>query len=243
MAGERRLAPDNEGFQEVSFSSFVKKQKNRGIRTVTIWGGSPHLFVDPYERGAAEPIRNALEQTGLTAVCYRPESYGYSLCAAPGSLFRKASLDYYQRSAEMAKALGITVMELRLSGYEEDREETRQMEWLREGLRRLDEGCRSLGISLLLQNGTRRAGMALDRLDLMERILEGVSETSVGISLNVEAADESLEVWFSKLGSRIRFVRLARPEKDQMRTVDKLGYQGVYGYSPSWKGGEVHEKD
>lgn len=234
MVDKKWIAPDSEGYALYSLPRFLKDQKRSGYRFVSLWGGSPHIFVDCYGYEDPADIKNQLRETGISPVCYRPQSYGYTLCAPKGSLLWNSSLDYYRFSAELASKLTAPLAVLEIGGVIRDQDRGRQNEAASDGIRLVSQECKNQGIRLAVIAGTAESGALLNSSEAVERFLEMVGDESVKAALDVAAArqrKESVEDWFRVFGTDLCHIRTGGDAKALFQENEVPGYQGYYGCS------------
>lgn len=231
MAAKKCIAPDNEGYALFSFRHFLEDQKRLGYQAVSFWGGSPHIFVDCYGYENPAGIKSLMLEAEITPICYRPQAYGYTLCAEKGSLQRRAALDYYRFSAELARKLMAPVMLVGIGGVIRDSDKDRQKELAMDGVRILARECGNQGIRLAVIAGTAESGALLNSIGDMKRFQKDVGNCGIEVAVDADAArreKESIEDWFRAFGKDICHVRTGQRAEAFAQVVEVPGYAGYY---------------
>ena len=246
MDDKKWIVPDSEGYALYSLPRFLKDQKRLGYRSVSLWGGSPHIFVDCYGYENPADIKKQLRESGISPVCYRPQSYGYTLCAKKGSLLWRSSLDYYRFSAELASKLTAPMAVLEIGGVIRDQDRERQSEAALDGIRLVLQECKSQGIRLAVIAGTAESGALLNSLEDVERFLEQIGDDSVKAALDTGVArqrKESAKDWFRVFGTDLCHIRTGGDAKALLQEEWVPGYQGYYGCSSNPAAGSVGDRE
>ena len=238
MGAGNRIAPDSEGYALFSLPRFLEDQKRLGYRTVSLWGGSPHIFADCYGYENPMEIKNLMQGYGISPVSYRPQAYGYTLCAEKNSLLWASSLDYYRFSAELASKLTAPLMVMGIGGMIRDRDRWLQGEAAIDGVRFVAQECENQGILLAIMSGTAESGALLNSIADVERFLAVAGSGSVKAAFDADAARgerESLTDWFRMFGANLCHVRTGRGAQAFLREFKEPGYKGYYecGSSPA----------
>lgn len=236
MDGKKRIAPDSEGYALFSLPRFLEDQKQLGYRTVSLWGGSPHIFVDCYGYENPTEIKNLMQGYGISPVSYRPQAYGYTLCAKKSSLLWTSSLDYYRFSAELASKLTAPLMVMSIGGILRDQGRGWQDEAAVDGVRLVARECENQGILLAVIPGTAESGALLNSLTDVERFLMRAENGNVKAAFDAGAArgeHESLTDWFRVFGANLCHARTDREAQAFLQEFDETGYQGYYECSSS----------
>lgn len=239
MEGRKKLAPDNEGYALYSFHRFLEAQKQSGYQAMTLWGGSPHIYVDCYGHEDLAKIRQELQAYEINPVCYRPQMYGYTLYAENGSLLDEATLDYYRYSAEVAANLNIPIMLVGLGKLLGDQDEDRQKDLAIHRVRHLAQECGNQGIRLALIAGAGGQGQWMSKPQGLQEFMERAGGANLGIALDLKAVcrPEEPEVaspdraakWFECFGNDICYVSIGDGPMTLVQEAEKLGYQGYCG--------------
>lgn len=238
MEERKRLAPDNESYMLYSFPQFLEDQKRSGYQAMTLWGGSPHIYVDCYGHENLARIRQELNACEINPVCYRPHMYGYTFYAENGSLLEEATLDYYRYSAEVAADLGIPVMLVRLGNLLGDQDEDRQKVSAIHSMQHLARECGNQGIRLALMAGADGQGRWMKKPQAFHEFIAMAGEAGMGIALDLEAcrpegpdaaSPARVAEWFEVFGKNICYLSIGDGPKDLAQEAERLGYRGYYG--------------
>lgn len=231
MEDKNRIAPDSEGYAFFSLPRFLEDQKRLGYRSVSLWGGSPHIFVDCYGYEDPMDLKIQMQGYGIRPACYRPHGYGYSLCAEKGSLLWRSSLDYYRFSAELASKLTAPLMVMEIGGLIRDRDRERQKEAAADGVRMVARECKNQGIRVAVIAGTAESGALLNSLEDVRRFLEQVESDPVQAALDVAVAKkekESMADWIKVFGPDLSHIRTGMETRAFLQEAGEPGYTGYY---------------
>lgn len=249
MEGKRWIAPDSEGYAFLPLQRFFEDQSLAGYRSVSLWGGSPHIFVDCYGYENPAEIKTMMERFRIGSVCYRPQSYGYAFGAPRGSMLWEATLDYYRFSAELASGLKAPVMVVEVGVELRDEDRVSQIDSALDGVRRLGAECKSQGVCLALAAGTKESGALINSVEGMKDFLAQAGE-GVKAAFHAEAAisaGESLADWIRVFGRNLCHVRSGK-RAEALAGMDRepryTGYyecvsspEAVWAYNPDISGG------
>ena len=203
-----QIAGMNIHYVNYSFDYFLDTQERLGFRSIELWCGVPHVWIDHLTFYDAERIRQRIEAHHLKLRVLTPENclYPYQVAAAEPEHIKR-SREYFKNGIRLAEALGCGMMEINSGwGYlSEPAEEA----WSRsrEMLSVLADFAGEHGITLVLESLRPEESHIVYRLSDMKRMLSEVNSPSLKPMADltaIEAAGESLEDWFKAFGSGIR---------------------------------------
>ena len=217
----------------------LKTIAEAGYQGVELWGGFPHAFTDDFfhdGRLANAPITKCkalLRESGLTPVTFLPEQcfypVNYLVTDAPpfdGDKLRERSIGYFERAIAVTSALEIPNMIVttpfwgwrqHAAGFSHDGGKT--LDRVIDTLGHLTQLAQRGGITLLLEPLTSLETTAVETLDDLVTVLDGVASPNLAAMLdtghiNVTATALGLDPidYFrshaDKLGGRFRHLHI-----------------------------------
>jgi protein FrlC len=208
-----RLACSGAHYRYYPFAYFLDNQRRQGFKTMDLWAGPPHAAI--YHDGGPDlrDLRQQLDAAGIGVPVVTPECRlsHYSLCTFD-AYARDRSLAYFANVIRSAAGLGASVVALGCHGAAWDRGGEEAFRYAVESLRHIAPLAAESGVTLAVETAAAYESPVLNTLEELNRLLDSVGHPSVQACLNITAAacaGESLEKWFSHLGSRIVHVHFA----------------------------------
>lgn len=148
LINREQIAGMNIHYLFYSLDYFLDKQAELGFKTIELWGGAPHFYLDSMGYQDAKEVRKKIESRGLQVKVFTPENvmYQYQMAAQTPELFEK-SFQYFKNGLQVASELGCKIMQTNSGwGYwDEDREEAWKRS--REMISKLADEAGKLGMS------------------------------------------------------------------------------------------------
>lgn len=234
MIRKEKILPGSQEYASIPFREFLKRIKEKEFQCAEIWGGVPHFYTDCYGTGSLNAQKDLLKKYGITPVIYRPERYGYSLCAEKGTILREASLDYYRYCGEAAEQIGASVLAVEITGGLRDLGRPKLRELAADGLRKVTKICEDYEISLIWKIGREEDGSAAINLEEAKELYDmtGNNQICPGIELNIKSfgqTNERADLWFAVFGEKIEYVNGLWGEDYFAEQILHQGYQGFLG--------------
>jgi protein FrlC len=240
---KNKLVGSSVQYCRFSFATFVGVQRDLGISAVDLYGSTPHIWCDREGCGDLSGLHRELGGTGIRLATLSPRPYGYSLCAAPGSLLREATLAYYAACIDAAALLSAPLLCLTPIGACLDQSAAESWTGCREALARLCPLAADKGVAIALGETPRGVPGVTASLGELALMIGEVGAPNLGAFLDTSvmfAAGETVEQWFTALGERIVHVRFVDGRNDGCRiwgegcipcgrTLDELGAAGYLG--------------
>jgi protein FrlC len=240
----KRLAGVNFHYFCFPLEYFLDAQVRLGMKSVELFAGTPHFWIDPYGHEDCGKVREAMEKRGLECHVLTPEiaSFHYPLCV-PDEEWRKRSLAYWMQAIDAADQLDCRTVCLALAGGFKDISMKKQWEWCLEALKRLTEEAEKRGIRLALEAAEKKDGMIAGDLETVSRMI-GEADGLYG-ALDTAAmaqAGEEISDWIDALGEKLIHVHFSDSVSgtylpwgtgtldgaDMIKKLTAGGYQGIY---------------
>lgn len=243
----RDIGNSNAHYRFYTFDTFLKCQKELGVRRVDLFGATPHVWIDAYGRSDGREIRKKIESYGLSTGIFMPEFSSMRYClGSEGSSWRKTQ-DYLKQCMEFGAGLEVDRMVITADGFLMDRPEEDRRSRLAKALEYMAELAKPYEIRLLLLNhygdGTSMIRTKEDMAWCM-KLLEGKDVGTAVDVASVYEAGESLADWFTSFEDSLSYVCLSNTKFDGARhywgdgylnpaqiaeIIDKAGYTGYMG--------------
>lgn len=234
MIKKKRILPSSQEYADMPFRGFLKGIKEKGFQCAEIWGGVPHFFTDCYGTGSLNAQKALFKEYSITPIIYRPERYGYSLCAEKGTILRGASLDYYRYCGEAAEQIGASVLAVEITGGLRDLGRPKLRELAADGLREITRICGNYKITLIWKIGKEEDGSAAINLEEAKELYDMTEDGQIcpGIELDIKSfgqTNEKADLWFAVFGEKIKYVNGLWGEDYFAEQILHRGYQGFLG--------------
>lgn len=180
---------------------FLDSQVKAGIKTIELWSGAPHFFLDSMTYSNCKEIKKKIESRGLQVKILTPENctYQYQFAAKEFEL-RENSFNYFSNAIKAAGELGCEIMAVNSGwGYfNEPREEA----WKRSAsmLYRLAEVASKEGIKLAMESLRPEESQLVINLNDAKRMFDEINHPNLKVMIDTIAmgvAGETIEQWFN----------------------------------------------
>lgn len=234
MIGKKNILPSSQEYTNRPLMEFLKGIREKGFQCAEIWGGVPHFYTDCYGIGNMDSQKDIFKECGITPILYRPERYGYSLCAEKGTILREASLEYYCYCAEAAEKIGASILAVEVTGGLRDLGRPRLQELAADGLKKLTKICENYKLTLTWKIGREEDGSAAINLEEAKKLYDMAedSQSRCRIELdikNFQFKKESVNLWFEVFGEKIEYISGLWDENLFAEQILSQGYQGFLG--------------
>lgn len=205
-----QVAGMNIHYLNYSLDYFLDAQQRLGFRSLELWCGAPHIWLDHMRYYDAQAIRRKIRDRGLEAHILTPENclYPYQV-AAKEKEHRERSLAYFKNGLRLAEELGCTLMEINSGwGYKNEAPEE-AWERSREMLSVLAEEAGRRGVTLVLESLRPEESRIVTNLAQMKRMLDEIDSPNIKPMADlcaVSVAGETLEDWFRVFGKDLRHI-------------------------------------
>ncbi len=190
-----------------SLDYFLDTQQKLGFKTIELWGGAPHFFMDSMSYQNCREVRKKISERDLRVHVFTPENctYQYQMAAQTPELFEK-SYQYFRNGLQVASELGCRYMQTNSGwGYwNEDREEAWKRS--REMISRLADEAGKLGIQLAMESLRPQESQLVVSLPDAKRMFDEVNSPNLKILIDTTAMSvqgETIDEWFSVFGDQI----------------------------------------
>lgn len=207
LINREQIAGMNIHYLFYSLDYFLDIQKEVGIKTIELWGGAPHFYLDTMGYEDCKVVRKKIEDRGLQVKVLTPENttYQYQMAAQTPELFEK-SFQYFANGLRAASELGCPIMQTNSGwGYwNEDREEAWKRS--REMLSRLAEEAKKYDIKLAMESLRPQESQLVTTLKDAKRMFDEVNHPNLKILIDTTAmsvAGETIDDWFDVFGDNI----------------------------------------
>lgn len=243
----RQLAGMNIHYRYYSLDYFLDCQHELGFRTIELWGGAPHFYLDTMSYQDVGVVRKKIRERDLELCVFTPENcmYQYQF-AAPEPLQYEKSYQYFEKALHVTAELGCGMMQCNSGwGYwNEDREEGWKRS--RDMLERLTDKAAELGITLVFESLRPQETRLVVTLADTRRMFEEINRPNFKILIDTTAmsvSGETLEDWFRVFGDDIRHTHFIdsnpyghlawgqgnRNLADYIDTLNRYHYKGYLG--------------
>ena len=102
----------NIHYMKYSLDYFLDAQQRAGFKSIELWGGIPHIFMDAVSYEDTKQIASKIHSRGLEVKVFTPENcmYQYQFAASKPMAFQK-SMDYFKNGIRVASELGCKIMQ------------------------------------------------------------------------------------------------------------------------------------
>lgn len=207
LIDREQIAAMNIHYLYYSLEYFLDTQAALGVKTIELWPGAPHFFLDSMTYSDCREIRHKIESRGLTARIITPENctYQYQFAAQVPEIYEK-SFQYFKNGLKAGAELGCKIMAINSGwGYwNEDREEA----WKRSAdmLARLAEEAKKEGLCLAMESLRPQESQLVTTLGNTKRMFDEINHPHLKVMVDTTAmgvAGETLEEWFDVFGEDI----------------------------------------
>ena len=230
-----------------SFDYFLDCQQELGFKTIEMWCGRPHFFLDDHGYQSTSELKKKVEAHGLHIGVFTPECamYNYLICAHD-EYARKRALGYYTNGIRAAGEVGAKVMLTNCCGCDWNEDPERVFERAVQMLHKLAPVAADCGVTLAVETVRPEESRMIIKLPELARLLKAVDHPNVKAALDLTAvgvAGETVKEWFETLGSDIRHMHFVdgrpyghlvwgdglHPMADYIELMNQYGYEGYLG--------------
>ncbi|MGZ7443129.1 sugar phosphate isomerase/epimerase family protein [Paenibacillus sp. TH7-28] len=243
----RQVAGMNIHYLFYSLDYFLDSVEKAGMRTVELWGGAPHFYMDALSYADCTSVRRKASARGLTIGAFTPESiiYPYNIAAPDPEQFAK-SKSYFTNAVKATAELGCKLMTVN-SGYGY-LNETKEEAWSRSAdmLSHLARIAEQEGVVIAMEALRPEESQIVTTLADAKRMLDEIASPAFRLMVDTTAmgiAGETLEQWFDALGESIVHLHFIDgtpyghlawgdgtfPLESMIKTLNNYGYQGLLG--------------
>lgn len=199
-----QVAGMNIHYVNYSLDYFLDAQQRLGFRTIELWCGNPHVWIDHMRYYDAAVLRKKIAARDLRVCVLTPENclYPYQVGAKEPEL-RERSFAYFRNGILLAEELEVPMMEINSGwGYwNEPAEEA----WKRsqDMLSRLADEAENHGVTLVLESLRPEESQIVTNLEQTKKMLAAVNSHYLKPMADlcaVSVAGESLADWFEAFG-------------------------------------------
>ncbi|WP_211270504.1 sugar phosphate isomerase/epimerase family protein [Paenibacillus jilunlii] len=226
---------------------FLDSVEKAGMRTVELWGGAPHFYMDALSYTDCTSVRRKAAARGLTIGAFTPESiiYPYNIAAPDPEQFAK-SKSYFTNAVKATSELGCKLMTVN-SGYGY-LNETKEEAWARSAdmLSHLARTAEQEGVVIAMEALRPEESQIVTTLADAKRMLDEIASPAFRLMVDTTAmgiAGETLEQWFDAAGESIVHLHFIDgnpyghlawgdgtfPLASMIQTLNDYGYQGLLG--------------
>lgn len=242
-----QIAGMNCHYYRYSLDYFFDSMEELGYKSVALWGGAPHFYLDYQRFSDCQEILRKARARNLDIKCFTASSgtYGYQMGMQPESQ-RDRTYAYFCNGIRAAAELGAGMMTMN-SGWGYWNEDF-EVSWERskEMIYRLCDFAEREGVILAMESLRRAESQLAYNLDNTKRLFQEIHHPALKIMIDTTAvgvAKETPEQWFDAFGEDIvttHFVdgnpygHLAWgdgncPLEDYLRTLKRYNYDGILG--------------
>jgi protein FrlC len=199
-----QVAGMNIHYLNYSLDYFLDAQQRLGFKSLELWCGAPHVWLDHMTYYDAQTIRRKIREHDLEVHVLTPENclYPYQV-AAKEPEHRERSFQYFQNGIRLAEELGCRMMEIN-SGWGYWNEDAKEA-WKRSAdmLSRLAETAGTHGITLVMESLRPEESQLVTTLAKEKQMLEEIGSPYLKPMADlcaVSVAGETLKDWFEAFG-------------------------------------------
>ena len=187
-----------------SFDYFLDCQQELGFKTIEMWCGRPHFWLDDHGYQDTCELKKKVEDHGLKIGVFTPECamYNYLLCAHD-EYARKRAVGYYTNGIKAAGEVGAKVMLTNCCGCDWNEDPERVFERAVQMLRKLAPVAADCGVTLAVETVRPEESRMIIKLPELARLLKAVDHPNVKAALDLTAvgvAGETVKEWFEIFG-------------------------------------------
>lgn len=230
-----------------SLDYFLDAQVKAGIKTIELWPGVPHFFLDSMTYSDCNIIKKKIQSRGLQVKILTPENctYQYQFAAKEPELCEK-SFKYFSNAIKVAGELECEIMAINSGwGYlNEDREEA----WKRSAnmLSRLADVASNEGIKLAMESLRPEESQLVITLNDAKRMFDEINHPNFKVMIDTIAigvAGETIQQWFDVFNNNIIHTHFVdgnpyghliwgdgkHDQESFLKTLKDNGYKGYLG--------------
>lgn len=200
-----RFAGSNQHYFCFTAEYWLESQLRAGFSSLDIYGGSPHVWIDRKSRIGIRALYSKIKTRGFktSAFTVEVESFHYPLCTPEKDWYDK-SIDYYKNALCAAAELESPLFVLGITGAFRDEEPEEIKKRIIEGIAKICEEARHLGIICALRTIPRCDGGFVTKLSELNEYLSVLPELCASLDTSsLVAADETVSRWVEVLKDRL----------------------------------------
>lgn len=247
LINREQIAGMNIHYLFYSLDYFLDTQKELGFKTIELWGGAPHFYLDSMGYEDVKAVKKKIADRGLEVRVFTPENctYQYQYAAQTPILFEK-SYKYFENGLHVAAELGCKMMQCN-SGWgfwNENREEAWKRS--REMISRLADRAGELGVTMVMESLRPQESNLVTSLKECKRMYDEINSPNLKILVDTTAmtvAGETLDDWFQVFGKDVWHMHFIDSNPyghlawgkgnanlhSYLETLHKYGYSGFLG--------------
>lgn len=204
---KEQIAGMNCHYYNYSLDYFMDTMEACGYKTIALWGGAPHFYMDYLTYSDCARIRKDASRRGLGIKCFTASSgtYGYQMGMQPESQ-RERVYQYYVNGIKASAELGAGMMSMN-SGWGYWNEDTWEA-WKRskDMIIRLCEVAEREGVILTIESLRKEESKLAYNLENTINLFEEIKHPFLKVMIDTTAvgvAGETLRQWFETFGDDI----------------------------------------
>lgn len=247
MIEREQIAAMNIHYLYYPMTYFLDTQEKLGVKTIELWGGCPHFYLDSITYSDCKKLRHEVKNRGMSIKVITPENctYQYQFAAKEQELIEK-SYQYFSKAIEAASELDVKIMAINSGwGYKnEDREDAWKRS--REMLTRLAEKAKQYDIKLAMESLRPQESQLVTTLKDAKKMFDEINHPNLKLMIDTTAmgvAGETIDDWFKVFGDDIIHMHFIdgnpyghlvwgdgnQPLKEWIETIKKWEYKGYLG--------------
>ncbi|RDU24048.1 sugar phosphate isomerase/epimerase family protein [Anaerosacchariphilus polymeriproducens] len=202
-----QIAAMNIHYLYYSFEYFLNTQERLGVKTIELWTGSPHFFLDSMTYSDCKRIRHLIEERGMQVKIITPENciYQYQFASQEADIYEK-SFQYFSNALKAGAELGCETMAVNSGwGYwHEDRKEA--LKRSANMLARLSDVAQQEGLNLAMESLRPQESQLVTTLTDAKKMYDEINHKNFKIMIDTTAmgvAGETIDQWFDVFGDEI----------------------------------------
>lgn len=199
-----KISGMNITYIRYSFEYFLNSMSQLGIKSIELWGGSPHFYINDLTHSQVRNINKDIKKRDIQIDFFTPEQCMYPInLSAKNNQLRKRSIEYFKKCIDICNTLEVNKMLVTtgLGYFDEDKEEG----WKRgrESLVLISNYAREKGVTLALEPLSYYESNVVTDLPTLKRMLDEVQSANLKAMLDtvpMALEGESLEQYFKVFG-------------------------------------------
>lgn len=247
MRSHPELAAMNVSYRFLSLETFLSDMERIGFRTLELWCGGMHQYLDWMGFDPADRVAAAAAAHGMRIACICPEQNNpkpWNMAARDGAA-RERTLSYFERAVDLAIELGAGLVTV--TGGWAFLDEPRAAAWERavEMLARIAGYAGARGVRLVLEALQRSESILVNTAQDVRRMIDEVGDPALACCLDTGAmarAGDTIEGYFEVLGDRVAHAHLVdvnarnthlawgdgdRDLRSDLDALARVGYRGI----------------
>lgn len=240
----------NQNYRQYSYSYFLDSMNIAGYKSVELWLGAPHIWVDWSSFHCAEQILRQTRDAGLEILSVTTPSGGafqYQY-ASQEAYHRERSIRYFLNGVRTTAALDCPLMTVNSGwGYWSDPESAAYCKSV-ETISAVCREAEKLGVTIAIESLTKDESLIGYTIDQIARLVNDVSSPALKLMVDLDAtwfSKETMEDWFVRFGNDLVHCHfqdgdLSSPSdahlpwgkgefllREELAVLEKFGYKGI----------------